>query len=710
MDRIPRLARLDDLTEYPLGGPRSPRRKNVPFKLLATLDEFRDHEFSSFAWWNTRDLENRSDVSVDEGVWPINHSRCDRKFGDPGNGLYPQFEARPPADFVTEDVWKAASKFRLFCYWRVPDSVAAIRHLAAGRSVRYAGEITSDWYDPPDGKISVSSDDLPILGSHSVPLAWFDGGECRFHFRNSWGVWGDHGWGSFDRGHFDRSVVEAWDVDFRGVSFDRSIGSGIVCLEWKWAVNDEIAVHGCEVVDGATDDRLAWAFCVKRGRNLDVDEFFVWPTERGKGYGRVLAGMVKGLAVRMKMPLRALVSFADTEADNLPALNAAARLLGVELAESRERWVHLIGTPTVASRSQAGVTLGRRRPKRPAFLVELLRPKDEAPITEPIRYTVFFGTNRERDPAEDGPLRFSGRRGDSLTLGSVSVDVPTTHRFGSTGSWWVKVWRHLFETRPTITETRVIGSANEFCEVTAQVMGDYAVPRPHNLLFIHGYRVSFDDAVKQAATLGVDLKTPGATFLYSWPSAGRLASYAADEAAIEASLPYLDEFVRMLLAWSAEIPLSIIAHSMGNRAILRYLDGLANSQAAKEGRIDQLVFAAPDVDADVFKSSAQKTARLAERATLYVTRADLAVRASELLHGYARAGLAPPVTTADAFDTVMVEGFNLLDLGHGYFASAGPVMHDLFQLLHYRAAPRARAGVYEAATTDGRRYWKIRLP
>lgn len=413
----------------------------------------------------------------------------------------------------------------------------------------------------------------------------------------------------------------------------------------------------------------------------------------------------------MKLPLRALVSFADTVPENLPALEATSRLLDIDFSESDERWVHLVGVSKVANRSQASLTFARRRPMRPAFLVEWLRPKDEIPISESTQYTVFFGTNREQESSSEGIVRFAGRRGGDLTLGTASVEIPMTHRFGSTGRLWVKVWRQLVEKQPTVSETRVITSEDEFCSIVAKVLVDYPTSRPHNLLFIHGYRISFDEAVKQAATLGTDLKTPGATFLFSWPSAGQLQSYAADEAAIEACLPYLDKFVQMILARSSEkYPLNVIAHSMGNRALLRYLDGLASSMASKDGRIDQIIFAAPDVDSDVFTNSVRRTTHLVNKATLYVTRSDLAVRTSEWLHGFPRAGLAPPVTTVETIDTVMVEGFDLLDLGHGYFATAGPVLHDIFQLLHYGSDPAARAGVSETATNNGQPYWKIRLP
>lgn len=238
-------------------------------------------------------------------------------------------------------------------------------------------------------------------------------------------------------------------------------------------------------------------------------------------------------------------------------------------------------------------------------------------------------------------------------------------------------------------------------------MGDFA-DKPHNLLYVHGFNVGFDAAVLQAAYFGVDLKVPGATFLFSWPSAGSVREYMADEASIEASLRPLEEFVATILKNTAEIPLSIIVHSMGSRVIIRYLDLIAREQATfARGRIRNVMLAAPDVDVDEFKHSATRFAFVAQRTTMYATRADLALATSAWLHGYHRAGLAPPVTAVAGMDTIVVEGFNLLDLGHSYYAEASSVLHDMFNLFHYGSEPIKRPGVISAETAAGQKFWRL---
>jgi esterase/lipase superfamily enzyme len=59
--------------------------------------------------------------------------------------------------------------------------------------------------------------------------------------------------------------------------------------------------------------------------------------------------------------------------------------------------------------------------------------------------------------------------------------------------------------------------------------------QPHALVFLHGFNVTFEDAAIRAAQIGYDLKVPGATAFFSWPSRGSVAAYPADEASLEAS-------------------------------------------------------------------------------------------------------------------------------------------------------------------------------
>ena len=108
-------------------------------------------------------------------------------------------------------------------------------------------------------------------------------------------------------------------------------------------------------------------------------------------------------------------------------------------------------------------------------------------------------------------------------------------------------------------------------------------------------------------------------------------------------------------------------------------------------KFGQVFVVAPDIDADLFKSLASVYSTFAQRTTLYASPADQrALGMSSWLHTYPRAGFTPPVTVVPGIDTVDVPGFNLLDLGHSYYAEAAPVLHDVFDLIRRNAVPEDR--------------------
>jgi esterase/lipase superfamily enzyme len=226
------------------------------------------------------------------------------------------------------------------------------------------------------------------------------------------------------------------------------------------------------------------------------------------------------------------------------------------------------------------------------------------------------------------------------------------------------------------------------------------------LIYIHGYNVDFQAAAIRAAQIGFDLKVPGAMAFFSWPSRGLPDQYMADEATIEASESAISSF---LIHWAKMVDaerLHVIAHSMGNRGLLRAMQRIqANAARYTRARFGQIFLAAPDVDANLFCDLATLYPQLSARTTLYVSPADRAVELSRWLHGAARAGFTPPVTIVKGIDTVDVPGFDLTSLGHSYFAEAEGVLHDMFDLLRHGAPPEERQRLRKMRLIDGRVYW-----
>jgi len=320
-------------------------------------------------------------------------------------------------------------------------------------------------------------------------------------------------------------------------------------------------------------------------------------------------------------------------------------------------------------------------------------------------YPVWFGTNRK--PAGQG---FGGERHDRTTLGRALVYVPEAHRFGETGtSWWTRLKRFdLRDDRLRLQAVELRDGEGFFAEIDAAMRDARdGGETPHALFFLHGFNVSFEEAAIRAAQLGVDLKVPGATAFFSWPSRGNVAAYPADEASIEASEAAIVEFLVDFAARCGAEKVHVIAHSMGNRGLLRALQRIAaNAQTRGKVKFGQIFLAAPDVDRDLFLDLAGLYAEHAERATLYASDGDRPVHLSAKLHDAPRAGYFEPYTVAAGVDTVAVPDFDIDLLGHSYFAQANALLHDIYDLMRHDQSP-ARRQRLKPASVDGLSFWKL---
>ena len=219
------------------------------------------------------------------------------------------------------------------------------------------------------------------------------------------------------------------------------------------------------------------------------------------------------------------------------------------------------------------------------------------------------------------------------------------------------------------------------------------------LLFIHGYNVPFEEAARRTAQIYWDLEFKGAPVFYSWPSAGKILRYWADESSVEWTTPHLRDFLRRLAQETDAQQIHLIAHSMGNRALTNALAQLASENAAiartaqcagattacptplkPAVRFNQVVLAAPDMDRATFEQLAESVKTVSEKITLYASRKDRAVLGSWFLHYFKRLGMptgkAEFIAGIDAVDATLAStGF----LGHSYYGSS--LLWDISNLL-----------------------------
>ena len=229
------------------------------------------------------------------------------------------------------------------------------------------------------------------------------------------------------------------------------------------------------------------------------------------------------------------------------------------------------------------------------------------------------------------------------------------------------------------------------------------------LVFIHGFNVSFENAARRTAQIAHDLGFPGRTLLYSWPSMGQHLGYGADCGTVEWSAPHFTEFLRLVLTEIGAETVHVIAHSMGNRALINALKCFDPATLPdRAAKLRQIIFAAPDVDRAVFEQVAEAFKGCAERFTLYASDNDLAMKLSQLLHRYPRAGDAGgDLVIVDSVDTIDASDADasLFGLGHSYFADKRSILADVFELLKRDTSPGQRFGLSRKVSNLGTPTW-----
>ena len=346
-------------------------------------------------------------------------------------------------------------------------------------------------------------------------------------------------------------------------------------------------------------------------------------------------------------------------------------------------------------------------PASPGQSAPLPSPLHEMSPRADIEYSVWYGTNRKPRDADTIAKGYSGERDLAVRLGLCKVFVPESHKIGSTGSgWWERLTSGV-DDRLKLTGISELPPATFWAQIK-QRLDSLELQERDAVIFVHGYNVSFEDAAIRAAQIGVDLAVAGAMAFFSWPSRGTKRAYTTDEASIEASELHMTSFMVDFAERSGASKVHIIAHSMGNRGVLRAMNRIA-AQAEQRTKVpfDQIILAAADVDAETFRNLCSAYSRVSRRTTLYVSSRDRAVEASKWLHDFPRAGLLPPVMVTTGIDTINVTNADLTMLGHGYVAEAREVLTDMHNLLEHGDPPRRRFGLKELRTEAGSPYWLI---
>jgi esterase/lipase superfamily enzyme len=340
------------------------------------------------------------------------------------------------------------------------------------------------------------------------------------------------------------------------------------------------------------------------------------------------------------------------------------------------------------------------------------------------RVTVFYGTTREdgrKYASADKTYRGKRNKKNQLSYGSIDMTVPYDRTVGSVPAPSFGIWPNP-SVHILLKRVNKMSSSQGFGTALADSITKSPRAEKEAFVFVHGHAETFASAARRTAQLAIDLDVKhGATF-FTWP-AGSVVRYGKSEAEAEHAAKPLAEFLNVVAASSKADKIHIIAHSMGNRVLLKALQDSAFT--ADDEAFEQIIWASPDVDSCKFADEMPFVANSAKGMTLYASANDKALKLSEWLHDplmrtksrqrcagnkFQRAGQSPPLSALrtpeiakilTAVDTTNIDPEKADFIAHSDYT--GGAITDLQSVVWLSLSPKARC---ISRTVGANPYWK----
>jgi esterase/lipase superfamily enzyme len=343
---------------------------------------------------------------------------------------------------------------------------------------------------------------------------------------------------------------------------------------------------------------------------------------------------------------------------------------------------------------------------------------------------VFFGTDRkqEADRSKFGRAvaAFGTGRSNNLTLGKAVVTVPKEGR--EKGSiprpeWDLLIARFSLRDEDLSRDFTVFAvdvmNRDTFVREARAKLASSSRFQGQAFVFVHGYFVTFDDALFRAAQIAHDLEFDGVPFVYSWPSVAGLTGYVLDRGRARDARDHLRDFVDIIAKESGATEVHLIAHSMGADPLLEVLRDIQRSepQVARgdRPRFGEIILAAPDVTRESFELIAAQITGLRRGMTLYASSNDRALAASRWTRlGESPAGYVPsggPVVVPGAADTIDISSLDtsFFAVNHSTFADREALLGDIRRLISSGLRPPSTRGPeFELIQSTGGAYWRYK--
>jgi esterase/lipase superfamily enzyme len=355
---------------------------------------------------------------------------------------------------------------------------------------------------------------------------------------------------------------------------------------------------------------------------------------------------------------------------------------------------------------------------------------------------VYFFTNRAAR-IEDGSTLYLNQMSDAQGFGQAVV------RMGQPGFDWTSLVRQSLADLREIEVELSVAAVDPFGELPgrqaisgsrqalAPGLGDWldqinadldrAVDR-EILVYVHGAKVDFDNAAILTAEVDHFAGRDFVGVAFAWPSHQNILSYlvGTDVERARASSSALRNLLTLLARYTHAEHINLLSYSAGGRVTSKALSELRQrhpeltpEQLKSKYRLGAVVFAAADVELDVFLERLPEASELAQQVVITVADNDKAlVAARRFMGGEARAGTAdaekqeigfiaghrlPNVEILDVSNGKEIRGFDIE--GHHYWYRHPWTSSDVIFLMrtdlppHQRGlSPAAQAGVWYLST------------
>ena len=366
----------------------------------------------------------------------------------------------------------------------------------------------------------------------------------------------------------------------------------------------------------------------------------------------------------------------------------------------------------------------------------LLNPLPKAYPFDRIPYDgILFATDRSPATEEDREQYYRNDRGQVVRLGLAEI------QFGKKEFTWdfarnismlksrteeypVKIssvdeWGIMGSTIPYWFDMSLIGEGKRPPDATDKfadaINAQLAVSKKkHVYVYVHGYKVVYENPVLVSAELWHFLGYDGAFIAYSWPSTPSRFAYIKDS---DTSSGYARN-LRLLLEFVAERTdvdeIHVIGYSNGTRLVTRAMEQLAlihDGESADEIweqlRLRNVILVGSDLDRGVFGSYvADGLLNVTKHLSIYMSPYDKALGVSQFLtrrqrlgqlwggkggeiHPLARQALIDFRDRMSFINVSDAEGSGTGN-GHGYFRSSPWASSDILMTMYYGLTPEQR--------------------